>query len=310
MTHLPPKPSDTSPEDETNALLPDDAVVEDLLRDVDGLPDDETRSLALRELVRACWASMAAGQRAVVRLAYPPTPRADPQSGPVRATHIDEAASLMCNLKPGWYGVRADGARRGPYEDKGSALTSWAAFGLSVTDCIFQEDPTSEGGYAVYSFNRKHRSFKSPDEVGLGPRDDAGNVTVEDEDLKAKFEAGLAYILSYSEHGLCRWSIGEGVSDWDSTAVAGVMVLDSDYIEHMDAAERRARAELLAEEYTAWSNGEVYEVKFLVNGEEDESGTFYGEKSVKRWLDQVCEHRHIDPKPEIVWPWERSTRRS
>jgi hypothetical protein len=248
---------------------------------------------------------MAGGQRAAVRLAFPTTPRVDLPPGPVRATHIDEAAALMCNIQPGWYGVRADGAGRGPYGGEGSALASWATFGVGVTNCPYQESPTSEDGYTVYSFNRRHRSFKSPDEVGLGPRDAEGNATVEDEELKAKFEAGLAYILSYEEHGLCQWSIEEGVSDWDSTAVAGVMVLDPDYVEHLGVAERRARAELLAEEYTAWCNGEVYEVKFLVNGkeDEDEGGTFYGVEGVKRWLDQVCERRHIDPKPRIVWPW-------
>lgn len=103
--------------------------------------------------------------------------------------------------------------------------------------------------WRLYSFNSRHTRFRHPDEV----------LT---DELRPKLESGLAHVLSYYEHGLCRWSLkGEGpVCRWDSVGVAGVLVWEDDenalgpttYEDRADSARR------FCEDYTEWANGNCY----------------------------------------------------
>jgi len=182
---------------------------------------------------------------------------------------------------------------------------------IHVTNCAFQRNPVEDGRFIVYSFNRRHASFKDPEELGLGPPDDEGNPTILNKDLRAKFDAGLAYVLSYEEHGRCRWFLAGGsVDQWDGARVAGVLVLhlDDDALDAVvedDAAnylEGVARAEI--EIYTAWCNGDVYDAEVYINGKrEDRCDCLYGQDHVTAWAEDMVLASEATSY-EITWPWE------
>jgi hypothetical protein len=232
------------------------------------------------------------------------------------AVHMTPAHVLLSpGSETGWYAILESDSpiedytlratRRGPYENKMLALAAFEPWACAVTDDPLQESPCELGGFTVYSFNRRHRSFKHPAELGIEGPNEFGEPVITDEDLKKKLDEGLAFILGYSEHGLCCWTVG-GKDDWDSRAVAGLMVLDPDYVPSTDYEGRDEYARLCAEEYTAWCNGEVYEVYFTKDGEvvEDAGGICYGQESVERARAAVAEHYELDEKPKVFWPWE------
>jgi hypothetical protein len=120
------------------------------------------------------------------------------------------------------------------------------------------EDPNESDGWRLYSFSNRHGSFKDPDEFA------------DDDELQAKLKIGLAFPLSYYEHGNCVWSLGgQGPScRWDSVRHAGFLIWEQDE-ENLGATtleERAKDASAFLERYTAWSNGEVYGFE-VVNGE-------------------------------------------
>lgn len=140
-----------------------------------------------------------------------------------------------------------------------------------------------DGQWTLHSFGRRHKSYRDPETLGLSPQlGDDGLPTVDDADLRAKLDSGLAFFCSYYEHGLCRWSlIGEGPRcPWDSIRVAGLLVWD-----HAEADmgakthEDRARdARVFLETYTAWCNGETYwyRVEDAAGNVVDSCGGFVG----------------------------------
>lgn len=108
--------------------------------------------------------------------------------------------------------------------------------------------------WKLYSFNRKHRSYKSPDAFFPDGKPSIG--------LRRKLATGTAFILDYYEHGLCKWSLGgEGPScRWDTSEGAGILVWEHP-VKDMGAKTREARAKDAAsflETYTCWCNGDVY----------------------------------------------------
>jgi hypothetical protein len=117
------------------------------------------------------------------------------------------------------------------------------------------ECPGNFGGeWKPVSFCRRHRNFEHPDNYRLDRRENAG--------LRRKLQVGLAFWLSYYEHGLCRWSLqGEGPRcPWDSVEVAGILIWTGKPsglgAKTYDARARDARSYL--EEYTDWCNGHCY----------------------------------------------------
>jgi hypothetical protein len=74
--------------------------------------------------------------------------------------------------------------------------------------------------------------------------------------LRRQLATGTAFLLSYYEHGLCKWSLsGEGPQcRWDSVGMAGIYWLPSDVPK--DRRETYARGAM--EEYTNWCNGNCY----------------------------------------------------
>jgi len=113
----------------------------------------------------------------------------------------------------------------------------------------------NDGAWKFYSFSNRHKNFKEPESLN----DESGKLNTE---IKDKLENGLAFILSYYEHGLCAWSIaGTGPQcQWDSTRVAGLAVWEEPE-ENMGAKtyqEREQDCKISAEEYTDWCNGNCY----------------------------------------------------
>ena len=122
------------------------------------------------------------------------------------------------------------------------------------------DSPCEEDGWKSYSFSTRHSNHASPYNVGFEEDDDGNDVP--DKDLQAKLDAGLAFTLSYFEHGQCSWSLsGEGPQcRWDSVRFAGLLVWEQDAgdlgPETYEEREKDARA--FIERFTNWCNGEIY----------------------------------------------------
>src|SRR5262245_26265560 len=109
-------------------------------------------------------------------------------------------------------------------------------------------------GWKPVSFGRRHTNFEHPVNYDLSRRENFG--------LRRKLQAGLAFWLSYYEHGLCNWSLrGEGPRcRWDSVDVAGILIWTgkpSDLGAKTCHARAREARHFLGE-YTDWCNGHCY----------------------------------------------------
>lgn len=129
--------------------------------------------------------------------------------------------------------------------------------------------------WTIHSFSSRHVNFKHPDELGIGPPDEYGEPIVEDEELKAKLESGLAFFLSYYEHGNSIWfrkgDHRPGVEyRWDGVRIAGLLVWEhpEDHIGAKTYEERAKDADGFLKAYTSWANGEGY--YFAIEDEDGE----------------------------------------
>ena len=118
-------------------------------------------------------------------------------------------------------------------------------------DCA--EDPCNNDGWKVYSFSTRHYNFKDPDDF----RDD--------EAFARKRHEGLAFPLSYYEHGQCLWSLvselpAAAQCPFDSVVHAGFIVWEQndDDIGAKTFLDRQADARAFIERYTEWCNGHVF----------------------------------------------------
>jgi len=132
-------------------------------------------------------------------------------------------------------------------------------------DCA--DSPCEEDGWTVYSFGRRHSNYKDPYDLGFGP-----NGEVEDENLLAKMQSGLAFTLSYFEHGNCIWSLRDELPPgancrWDSVGLAGLLVWEGeeDDLGPKTREDRMKDARGFVERFTEWCNGEIfgYSIKVL-----------------------------------------------
>lgn len=170
-------------------------------------------------------------------------------------------------------------------------------------DAINPADPKEyEDQWRVYSFSTKHSNFKHPiKEFGLGP-----DGSCSDPVLREKLDSGLAFLLSYFEHGACSWFLyqqwpcGTEIDKrWDGVELAGLAVWDSDE-DHLGAKSYEDRAKDLAEllkAYTCWCNGECYGYSLdELDGSEEETleiescfGYFGVEQDLKDMFDAIRE---------------------
>jgi hypothetical protein len=137
--------------------------------------------------------------------------------------------------------------------------------------------------WTLYSFSSRHRSYKSPEKLGLSLSLNSDGVPDVEEDvglgLEEKLQNGLAFWLSYYEHGECCWMLRGGPYPagvefrWDGRSLAGLLVWkhspDGLVVKTYD--ERRKSAEAFLEEYNDWANGrglcyQIEKVETTVDG--------------------------------------------
>jgi hypothetical protein len=131
-------------------------------------------------------------------------------------------------------------------------------------------------GWKLVSFGRKHVNYEDPDKYVKAFDSRTKEVTPASIGLKKKLHFGLAFFLSYYEHGQGAWSlIGEGTQDqWDTAYLAGLLIWTgkSGDIGAKTLEGRAEDARDFLEHYNAWANGETYWFKLTgVDGEEIES---------------------------------------
>lgn len=159
------------------------------------------------------------------------------------------------------------------------------------------ENPCDNDGWKVYSFCRRHAAFRHPNDLGLGDIEQStGLPRITNPGLRSKLKNGLAFFLSYFEHGNCIWFLhGEepaGVEfRWDGVKVAGLLVWEGrrDELGPRTLDGRRQDAASFLRTYTSWANGEGFGYYI-----EDEDGTHvdscYGFFDVESMFDQIRPH--------------------
>lgn len=163
-------------------------------------------------------------------------------------------------------------------------------------------DPFGDDDLVTFhSFSTRHVNFTDPDvllacqyEFPEGHEDDGftcdamptahAEGRIEDHE----WDGPEGFLLSYFEHGLCRWGVQgsmTGMPDfrWDGVEVAGFLELNlSDenrtWWDEKSDDEKREMAASMCEVYTDYCNGEVYGYTLTRNGEaEDSCWGFYGD---------------------------------
>lgn len=156
---------------------------------------------------------------------------------------------------------------------------------LTATHDYNTESPNSYGAFVVRSFSTRHVDNVDPEVFmekdcptcnGYGYIDDD---TPQPEDCQACEGIGtvpcnlmehpdVVATLSYYEHGLCKWMVGEStVPDYggfDTVGVAGVLTwhpteaVERDWFYKVTEEEQRKILDDVVAYYTAWANGECY----------------------------------------------------
>lgn len=147
--------------------------------------------------------------------------------------------------------------------------------------------------WTPYSFSTKHTNYRHPEELGLSMSVDGnGDPVILNPGLRSKFRAGLAYFLSYYEHGNSVWFLKghhrPGIEyQWDGVRVAGLLVWEHSPKE-LPRDKRAKDAEIFLETYTAWCNGDgyYYRVEDAAGEDIDSCGGFYG-SDTDYMLDQI-----------------------
>lgn len=173
---------------------------------------------------------------------------------------------------------------------------------LEHDDCV--ESPCEGGLWRVASFNRRHWSYADPEQY----RDERGHLQI---GIRRKLQCGTAFFLSYSEHGLCNWSLaGEQgyVDHWDVTSIAGIIFLEDPSLipPGLDKTKtykaREASARKFLKIYTEWCNGNTWMFR-LVNlssspwedrdfdAEEVWDGGLIGDEDLSSAINEVLEER-------------------
>jgi hypothetical protein len=170
------------------------------------------------------------------------------------------------------------------------------------------ENPSECDGWKLYSFGRRHRNFREPPTLGLSLMLDAdGWPKVKNPGLRSKFRAGLAFFVSYYEHGQCEWFLpGEGPTcPWDSVRCAGLLLWEQP-VEDLGPTtygDRQQDARNFLKTYTAWCNGEVY--YFRVEDESrnalDSCGGWYEPEEMFRAIAETVQGRKVEFQGEAAW---------
>ena len=136
-------------------------------------------------------------------------------------------------------------------------------------------------GWRLVSFSRRHSNHEDPAKYVKAFDRRTREVTPASIGLNKKLNVGLAFWLSYYEHGEGAWSlIGEGTQDqWDTAFLAGLLVWTGkpDDIGAKTLEDRAEDARSFLEDYNAWANGQTYWFRLAENANVIESiGGFIG----------------------------------
>lgn len=125
-------------------------------------------------------------------------------------------------------------------------------------------DPTEDDmGWKLVSFSQNHSLFQHPDKLFRVTRKHGSLVfTARNISLRRRLDVGLAFMLSYYEHGECKWFRkgcgGPGTNcPWDGVVHAGVLIWEHGPAEiGAKTYEDRAKgADTFLRCYTDWWNG-------------------------------------------------------
>ena len=152
-----------------------------------------------------------------------------------------------------------------------------AKYTVRIDHCDAVENPCEhDGSWKFYSFSRNHYNYKNPAEIFH----DSGKPRLK---YANKLRHGLAFVLSYYQHGGCLWSIrGSGPQcRWDTVQRAGIAVWEEP-VENMGAKspeDREKDCRNCLKEYNSWANGECYwfEIIDSEGNQLDSCGGFIGE---------------------------------
>jgi hypothetical protein len=151
---------------------------------------------------------------------------------------------------------------------------------------------TGYDGWKPTSFCQRHHNFQHPDNFCLRERKNIG--------LRRKLHVGLAFWLSYYEHGLCKWSLrGEGPQcRWDSVNTAGLLIwtgLPGD-MGAKTYQDRATDARNFLDEYTDWCNGNCYWFSLEDAGQSlDSYGGFIGTAQLAEAINDI-----LDDGEEVI----------
>jgi hypothetical protein len=168
-------------------------------------------------------------------------------------------------------------------------------------------------GWEVYSFSHRHVNYKHPDEFGLYYDRENRSLETTNIGLRRKLDVGLAFLLSYFEHGVGAWG-RQGVFShlpdamWDCARFAGI-ALWVEKAKDCPAKTYSERAKLLdeyLENFTAVWNGDIYECVFVDDETDDMFGLgIYGGHHFKEMAKEIAQV--VGNKPfEIVGDVPRS----
>lgn len=188
------------------------------------------------------------------------------------------------------------------------------------------ESPEEYALFRVISFGRRHGNYKDPDIVlacqyesddpdsdYYRPCDQLPWVHADGE-LLTNFRAvedpitdhpytpdpDILAVLSYFEHGMCRWGLQGTMQHtpdfrWDGVSLAGVLMWDPSegdkdgserkWWDELDEKKRDEIASAFLEEYTDWSNGSIFYV------------------TIQRWIANVC-GACLQPNELGIGHWE------
>jgi hypothetical protein len=128
-------------------------------------------------------------------------------------------------------------------------------------------------GWKLISFGRRHNNFENPEKFVKAFDRRTRDVTPASIGLQRKLNVGLAFWLSYYEHGDGAWSlIGEGTQDqWNTAYLAGLLTWTGKPgdIGAKTLEDRAKDARDFLENYNDWANGNTFWFRLVKEDGED-----------------------------------------
>jgi len=165
--------------------------------------------------------------------------------------------------------------------------------------------------WKLYSFCTRHTCYKDPEKLGLSYKQDADGLPAKMPVLlRRRLAVGLAFWVSYFEHGNHMWFLKGTKSPpdmrWDGCRLAGLLVWEHGprSLGPKTLEDRAKSAAVFLEQYTAWGNGHVYcwDIKDANDEYVQSSGNYYTEEEA---LSSLAEEL-VGKKFSIPTHWDTS----